>query len=49
MVTKTKIDADFNDLDSEIIDIIKNEEIHQKKKKKVEWETMISDIDDLLD
>ena len=49
MVTKTNIDADFNDLDSEIIDIIKNEEIHQKKKKKVEWETMISDIDDLLD
>ena len=49
MVTKTNIDADFNDLDSEIIDIIRNEEIHQKKKKKAEWETMISDIDDLLD
>ena len=49
MVTKTNIDADFNDIDSEIIDIIKNEEIHQKKKKKVEWESMISDLDDLLD
>ena len=32
---ETNIDADFNDIDSEIIDIIKNEEIHQKKKKKV--------------
>jgi hypothetical protein len=49
MVTKTNIDVDFNDIDSEIIDIIKNEEIHQKKKKKVEWESMISDLDDLLD
>ena len=49
MVTKTNIDADFNDLDSEIIDIIRNEEIHQKKKKKLEWESMISDLDDLLD
>ena len=49
MVTKTNIDADFNDIDAEIIDIIKNEEIHQKKKKKVEWESMISDLDDLLD
>ena len=49
MVTKTNIDVDFNDIDSEIIDIIKNEEIHQKKKKKGEWESMISDLDDLLD
>ena len=49
MVTKTNIGADFNDIDAEIIDIIKNEEIHQKKKKKVEWESMISDLDDLLD
>ena len=49
MVTKTNIDVDFNNIDSEIIDIIKNEEIHQKKKKKVEWESMISDLDDLLD
>lgn len=49
MVTKTNIDADFNDIDSDIIDIIKNEEIHQKKKKKLEWESMISDLDDLLD
>ena len=49
MVTKTNIDADFNDIDTEIVDIIKSEEIHQKKKKKVEWESMISDLDDLLD
>jgi len=49
MVTKTNLDVDFQDVDSELMDIIKNEEIHQKKKKKEEWETMISDLDDLLD
>ncbi|MBF14314.1 MAG: hypothetical protein CMA97_02225 [Euryarchaeota archaeon] len=49
MVTRTNIKAKNEDLDEEILEILENEELHQKKVKKDAWDSTVSDVLDLLD
>ena len=49
MVTRTNIKAGNSDIDDEILEIIENEELHQKKSKKEAWNSTVSDVLDLLD
>jgi hypothetical protein len=41
--------AENADIDDELLEIIENEVIHQKKSKKKEWDSTVSDVLDLLD
>ena len=49
MVTRTDIKAENTGVDEEILDIIENEELHQKRMKKNAWDSTVSDVLDLLD
>ena len=48
MVTRTNIKAKNSDVDDEILEIIENEELYQKKVKKDAWDSTVSDVHDLL-
>lgn len=49
MVTRTNIKAKNTEVDEEILDILENEELHQKRVKKEVWESTVSDVLNLLD
>ena len=49
MVTRTNIKAENTDVDEEILKILENEELHQKKMKKATWDSTVSDVLNLLD
>ena len=49
MVTRTNIKAENTGVDEEILEILENEELHQKKVKKDAWDSTVSDVLDLLD
>ncbi|MEC7261227.1 MAG: hypothetical protein VXV71_02260 [Candidatus Thermoplasmatota archaeon] len=49
MVTRTNIKAENTGVDEEILDIIENEELHQKMMKKDAWDSTVSDVLDLLE
>lgn len=49
MVTRTNIKAENSGVDEEILEILENEELHQKKAKKVAWDSTVSDVLNLLD
>ena len=49
MVTRTNIKAENSDVDEEILEILENEELHQKRSKKKSWDSAVSDVLDLLD
>ena len=48
MVTRTNIKAGNKGIDEEILEILENEELHQKKVKKDVWNSTVSDVLDLL-
>ena len=48
MVTRTNIKAENTGVDEEILEILENEELHQKKAKKDAWDSTVSDVLDLL-
>jgi hypothetical protein len=48
MVTRTNLKAKNSDVDDELLEIIENEVLHQKKSKKKEWDSTVSDVLDLL-
>ena len=48
MVTRTNIKAENKGIDEEILEILENEELHQKKVKKDAWNSTVSDVLDLL-
>ena len=48
MVTRTNIKAENSGVDEEILEILENEELHQKKAKKDAWDSTVSDVLDLL-
>ena len=49
MVTRTNLKAKNSDVDDELLEIIENEVLHQKKSKKKEWDSTVSDVLDMLD
>jgi len=49
MVTRTNIKAENSDVDEEILEILENEELYQKRSKKISWDSAVSDVLDLLD
>lgn len=49
MVTRTNIKAENSGVDEEILEILENEELHQKKAKKDAWDSTVSDVLNLLD
>ena len=48
MVTRTNIKAENTGVDKEILEILENEELHQRKVKKDAWDSTVSDVLDLL-
>ena len=48
MAARVDIQAKGRGVDQELLDIIETEEIHQQKRKKDDWKSTISDVDDLL-
>ena len=48
MVARTNIKAQRDHVDDEILEIIENEELHQRKSKKKNWDSAVSDVLDLL-
>ncbi len=49
MVTRTNIKAKTKNLDEGIVEILENEELHQKMVRKDAWDSTVSDVLDLLD
>ena len=48
MVARTNIKAQRDHVDDEILEIIENEELHQRKSKQQNWDSAVSDVLDLL-
>ena len=49
MVTRTNIKAENTNVDEEILEILENEELHQKKVKRDAWDSTVSDVLELLE
>lgn len=49
MVTRTNIKAGNVGVDDGILEILENEELHQKKTKKMVWDSTVSDVLNLLE
>ena len=49
MVTRANIKAKNADVDEDILKILENEELHQRKAKKDVWQSTVSDVLDMLD
>ena len=49
MVTRANIKAKNADVDEDILEILENEELHQRKAKKNVWQSTVSDVLDMLD
>lgn len=49
MVTRTNIKAENANVDEEILEILENEELHQKKVKRDAWDSTVSDVLELLE
>ena len=48
MVARTNIKAQRDHIDDEILEIIENEELHQRKSKEKNWDSAVSDVLDML-
>ena len=48
MVARADIQAKGKGVDQELLDIIEVEEMHQQRKKKEDWKSTLSDVDNLL-
>lgn len=48
MVTRVDIQAKGKGVDQELLDIIESEEVQQQKQKKDDWNSTLSDVDNLL-
>ena len=49
MVTRANIKAKNADVDEDILEILENEELHQRKAKKNVWQSTVSEVLDMLD
>ena len=49
MVTRTNVKAGNVGVDDGILEILENEELHQKKTKKMVWDSTVSDVLNLLE
>jgi len=48
MVARTNIKAQRDHVDDEILEIIENEELHQRKSREENWDSAVSDVLDML-
>ena len=48
MVARTNIKAQRDHIDDEILEIIENEELHQRKSREKNWDSAVSDVLDML-
>mgnify|MGYP001956756249 FL=1 len=48
MVARTNIKAQRDHIDDEILEIIENEELHQRKSREENWDSAVSDVLDML-